>query len=146
MKLWTGAGVGLLSAWLAAVGCGATDSHRVPVGSAGAGGSGARGGAPSGEAGADGKAGGAGTRAGSGGGMVGEGGAGTRGGSGGRPTAGGAGSGSGPEAGAGGETDAGSGGEGGAAAPDCVVARDGVLDWDVVPAYLTGNLTLNGAA
>jgi hypothetical protein len=52
--------------------------------------------------------------------------------------------------GAGGEADAGEGGSGGEGGevepPDCVVATDGAFDWDVRPAYLTGTLTLNGAA
>ena len=141
--------VGVLFTWLAAVGCGDTDSHGAPPSS---GGVDALGGAPSGEGG-KGATSGTGNQAGSVGGSTPSGGASNESGAGGQATAGeggqagveagGAGAGG---AGAGGELAAGAGGEGGRAVPDCTVVAGGVLDWNVVPARLSGKLTLNGAA
>jgi hypothetical protein len=148
MKPWLGASVALFCAWLVGMGCGAADSHD-GSGKSGGGGSGAHGGTSTGGAGSGGRGGSAGNPD-EPGGMGGVGGTETTGGTG----AGGAGTGTGGTAGsdaggAGGEADAGEGGGGGVGGevepPDCVLATDGVLDWDVKPARLTGALKLNGA-
>lgn len=141
--------IGALAVWLAVTACGGTDSSPSP----GAADSGGLAGASPLDVGGGGRGATAGTSneiAGEGG-LKALGGAGDEAGAGGTATAGEAGragstAAGGADAGAGGESDAGAAGVGGSASSECTVVTDGVLDWNVAPARLTGTLTLNGAA